>query len=148
MDRADFIVRQHDGDEDCLIRNRVSNLFGLHPAVFFYRQGGHGDAPFLEGFARVQDGPMLGHASDDVVALVFVHLHHAAQCQVIGFRGAAGKDEFFRIAVDELRDLRSRGFDGFLRLPPELMIAAGCIAKFLDEIWQHRLQDAGIHRSR
>ncbi len=148
VNRPDFIVGQHDRDQNRLVRNRFPDFVGGDLAVFSHRQIGHLDAAFLQGFAGVQDRPVFRRAGDDVVAFFLVHLHGALEREVVGFRGSAGEDDLLGVAVDELGDLLAGLFDRFLGLPSELMVAAGGVAEFFDEVGQHRIEDSGVHRCR
>ena len=40
VDRADFIVRQHDGDEDRLVGNGFPHILGIHHSEFIDREIG------------------------------------------------------------------------------------------------------------
>src|SRR5206468_7032067 len=70
----------------------------------------------------------------------------ALERQVVGFRGPAREEELLGIAVDELGDLLAGVLDRFFGFPPELMVAAGGVTEFLDEVGEHRLKDSGVHR--
>ena len=98
----------------------------------------------LERAATVQHGLVLGDASDDVIALIFVKLDDALDCQVVGLGGAAGENDFLGLGADQRRDLFARATNGLLRLPSEAMVAAGGVAELFSEIRKHRIEHARI----
>src|SRR5258708_35714458 len=92
--------------------------------VLLHRQIRDACAVLLEALAGVMHGLVLGHARDDVIALLAVHLGGALDRKVVGLGRAAREDNLLRIGADEIRDLLSRLFDGLFGGPPERMIAA------------------------
>src|SRR5579862_2097617 len=87
---------------------------------------------------------MLGDATDDVVALIFVKIDDALDCQVVGLGSAAGENNFLGLGSDQRGDLFARATDGLFRLPTETMVTAGGVAELLGEIREHRIEHARI----
>ena len=148
MNRPDFVVGQHDGDEDRLVRDGFPDLVGIDEAFFTDRQVRDLDAALLQRLAGVQHRPVLRATGNDVVAFLLVHFHDALERQVVGFRGPAREDDFLGIAVNEFGDLLAGVLDRFFGFPSELMVAARGVAEFLNEVGQHCLKDSGVHRGR
>ena len=147
VNRADFIVGEHHGDQDRFVRDRLPHVFRIHHAEFIHREIGDGRLALrFEGLGGVDDGAVFGGGGDDVVALLLVHLQHALDGQIVRFSRAAGEDDFFGISLDQLRDLLAGVFNRFFCRPAEGMVAAGGVAELLDEVGQHGLQHPGIHR--
>jgi len=140
------LIGVHDGDQDRFRRNCRFQIVQADAAIALHWQIGHFKAVLLEVFAGIQHRFVLDGLGDDVIALFAEHLRDALDHQVVGFRGAAGEDDFLRRGVDQRSDLLARGFDGLFAGPAERVIAARSVAEFLGEIRQHRFDDARIHR--
>ena len=87
---------------------------------------------------------MLGDATDDVIALIFVKLDDALDCQVVGLGSAAGENNFLRLSPNQRRNLVARPTHGLFRLPSKAMVTAGGVTELLSEIGQHRIEHARI----
>ncbi len=146
IDDADLIVGVHDGDQNRLRRDRLADVLGIDAAIPLHRQIGHLIAVLFQPLARVQHRFVFNRLSDDVVALFAVHLGNALDHQVVGFRCAAGKDDFFRRSADQRGNLRARDFDGLFASPAKRVIAARRVTKPFGEIRQHGVQYARIDR--
>jgi hypothetical protein len=78
------------------------------------------EALLLEALARVEDGLVLGHRRDDVVALVLVELGHTLEGEVVALGGAAREDDLFlSFAPMSAGDALARELDRLFRLPAE-----------------------------
>src|SRR3954447_15456596 len=126
-----LVVGGHDRNQDRLVGDRVAEVVEADQAVLLYRQVGHPVAVLLEGLARVDHRLVLGDRSDEMVALLAVHLGDALDRQVVRLGGAAGEHDLFRVRADEIGDLLARLVDCLLGRPPERMVAAGGIAEHL-----------------
>ena len=145
MKRADLVVGPHDRDEHGLVGDRVAHRVRIDHPVLVDRQIGHCRlAGTLERAATVEHGLVLGDATDDVVALIFVKLDDALDCQVVGLGGAAGENNFLGLGADQRGDLVARATDGLFRFPSEAMVAAGGVAELLGEIREHRIEHTRI----
>ena len=105
-------------------------------------QVGDAEALLLELLAGVEDGLVLGDLGDDVVAALAVHLGDALDGEVVALGGAGGEDDLLGGGADELGDLLAGDLDRLLRLPAELVVAAGGVAELAGEVRHHRLQHA------
>src|SRR5205823_1317066 len=149
LDRADLVVREHDRDEDRLVRDRLLHVVHVHEAVRLHRDGRHLAPLPLEPLAGVEPRALLDRRRDDVVTLLAVHLGDAFQRQVDRLGATRGEHDLLGVArADEARDLRPRGVDGALGLPPEGMVPARGMTEPLGEVGQHRLDDSRVARCR
>ena len=145
LDRSDLVIAVHDGDQHGLIGDRFAKLIKIDQSVLAHGQVSHPATMFFQSLTGVQHRFVLGRGSDDMVALLGIHLRHTFNCQIVRFRGAAGEDDLFGRGANQIGDLFAALFHGFLRDPAEAVIAAGGVAKILGEIRQHGLKHTGIH---
>ena len=147
--RADLVVRHHDADEDGFGRERLFHLLCRHPAVFVYRQIGHGEALFFQRGAGVQNRVVLDGGGDDMLALGRKRVRYALERPVIRFRTAGGKIDFLFLCADGRRHLTAGLFQRLLRLTAK-GVNAGRVAVDFGHDRQgslHRLgADAGRRR--
>ncbi len=129
-----------------LVMARFRSSRSMRPS-FCYGEIGHFVAVLLQALTGIENGFVLGDLGDDVVALLAVHFGGAFERQVVGFRGAAGEDDFLRRRADQTGDLRAGVLDRFLGRPAKGMVAAGGVAELLVEVRQHRFDHPRIHRS-
>ena len=149
LDRADLVVREHDRDEDRLVRDRLANRVELHQTV---RPHGHVrrlEALPLQALTDVQARPLLDGGGDDVVALFPVHLGDALDREIDRLGPPGSEDDFLGIpGADDLRDLIPRAVDGVLGLPAERVVPARRVAELLGEVGNHRLDDPWVYGRR
>ena len=106
---TDFIIGGHNGNENRLVRNRLTQPVDAYQAIPIHGKISHLTTLFLQGFAAVQDRFVFSHASYDVIALVAVRLGDSFNSQVVGLRRTAGKDNLPRRGcMDQSCDLLSR----------------------------------------
>ncbi len=148
LNHADFVIGVHERDQDGLVRDRFAQHVQIHYAVGFHGQIRDAVPVLLEFLAGVEHRFVLGRRRDDVVAFFGVHLGHALDRQVVGFGGAAGENNFLGGRADQIRDLLARVVDCLFRFPPETVVAAGGVAEFLREVWQHGVDDSRVSRRR
>ncbi len=117
LDHADFVVHQHDGDQDRIGTNRFGQLLDGDQAIVLRLQISCLKTLALQFTNSVEHGLVLGLDCDDVLALGFVELRSTFQRQVIAFRGAGRPDDFTGIGIDQGGDLRARFFHGLFRAP-------------------------------
>jgi len=144
LQNADLIVRRHDRNQDRFAGHRVLQLVHVDQPVGLHRQIGHAESVFLQALAGIQHALVLGHLSDDVVALLAIHLGHALDRKVVAFGGAGGEHNLFRSRANQFGYLAASLFHRLLGHPTELMIAAGGVAINLAEVRQHRLKHPRI----
>src|SRR5277367_6820471 len=100
IDHSNLIVGIHDGNQNGGWADSGFQLIQVDPAIFLHRQIGDFKTVFFQALAGIQHGLVLDSLSDDVIALFAEHFRDAFDHQVVGFGGAAGKDDFFRRGVD------------------------------------------------
>ena len=93
LHRADLVVGEHDADEDRLVGDGLLHVVRVDAAVLVDAEVGDLEALFLEALAGVEDGLVLGHRRDDVVALVLVELGDALEREVVALGRAAREDD-------------------------------------------------------
>ena len=98
LDGSDLVVREHDGNQDGLVGDRVADLLRGHPAVLVDLEVGDLEALALEPLAGVQDRLVLGPGGDDVVALLLVELGHSLDGEVVRLGGAGAEDDLLLVA--------------------------------------------------
>ena len=104
LERADFVVGMHDGDEKRIRSDGGFYRRGVYLPHVIDRQAGGLDAETLQKTAHFQDGRMLDGTRDQVAAAVRRH-DDAFQGMVVGLRTAARKDDRFRRTIQEFGDL-------------------------------------------
>ena len=145
LDDADFVVGEHDRDQDGLVVHGALEVFEIDEAVFLHRHVSDAVAVFLQALAGVEHGFVLGDRGDDVVALLAVHFGDALDGEVVALGGAGGEDHFLGGRADQLGDALARGLHAFFGGPAEGVIAAGGIAELLHEVGQHFFQHPRVH---
>src|SRR5438876_981664 len=101
LDRADLIVREHDRDEDRLVRDRLLHVVDVHEAVRLHRDVRHRESLPLEPLAGIEPRPLLDRRRHDVVALLAVHLGDALEREVDRLRAARREHDFLGVARSE-----------------------------------------------
>ena len=142
----DLVVREHDRDEDRLVRDRLAELLCGNTAEFVRRQVGDVETLPLEPLGGIQRRLVLGADRDDVIALLLVELAGPLEGQVDALGSAGGEDDLFLVPADQGGDLLARPIHGLLGLPSERVAARGGVAELSGEIRHHRLQDPRIER--
>ena len=97
----------------------------------------------------MEKGFVLDLGGNDMIALLPIHFGDALKREIIGFRGAACKNNFLRLgSIDEACNLSARDFNSIKRFLAKGMIAACGIAKDSPVKRLHRLEHARINRGR
>ncbi len=143
---AGFVVGPHDGDDCGIGADRLVEQVQIQRAVRFDRKIGHVVTSALEEFAKIEVGGMFHGRSDDVA---FVGLEHqgAMDCRIVALRPATGEEDFFRLGIDERRNLGSSFLDGPGHLASEL-VSARRISPMLGQERKHRLEHFRRHLGR
>ncbi len=108
LDRADFVVRRHDGDEHGIRANCGLDRFRRNDAIRIDRQNGHLKALAFERLGAVQDGVMLNRRDNQVTPLFLVGAHRALERPVVALRAAAGEENLRARRTDHVGDLLAR----------------------------------------
>ena len=148
MNRADFIVGEHDGDQDGLCADCPAHLVRVHQPVTVHRQVSDPAAGAFQPLASVEHRIVFGGNRDDVIAALMVQLRHSPDGQIVGLGGAGSENDLFGAGADQLSRLFPGQLDRRFRLPSEGVLAAGCVAEFLKEIRRHGLKDPRVHGGR
>src|SRR6185369_13869791 len=69
LDRADFIVRQHHCNEDCIGTKRCGDVFNSHDSISVNRQPRNFPASFFQFRTNTSDRWMLDRRGDDVLSM-------------------------------------------------------------------------------
>ena len=93
---------------------------------------------------RVEHGSVLGCHAHQVPAAARLALADAADRQIVGLGGSAGKDDLLRLSPDCRRDRLAGRIRCRLGFPTIGMVDAAGVAEPLREIRQHRLQHARV----
>ena len=111
LNRAKFVVRVHDGDENRLGAKRTANVFGINDAIAGNREPGNLNTLFFEGFDGIANSAVLDGRADDVLFFTAYRGDKAEDCQVVGFRAAAGENDFGWLRADQRGNGLAGGFD-------------------------------------
>src|SRR6185369_11664273 len=147
LQNTNFVVGSHDRDKDRLVIDGALEIVEIDQAVFLHGQVGYAIAVFLQTLTGVENGFVLGHRGDDVVALLAIHLRHALDSEVVAFCGSRCEDDFLGGRANQLGDALTSELDGFFGRPSKRMIAARGVAELFHEIRQHLFEDTRIHGS-
>ena len=143
LDGADFVVGQHDADENGVRRNGPFHRGGVHHAVLVHVQGSDPIIQEPQGAQGIEHGFVLDVGGDDVAALLPKPDGHAFQGVVAGFRAAGGEDHFLGLGVDQRRHLAPGVFQGLGGRLAHLILGGGIAQDGLDMLG-HRLFHLGV----
>jgi len=103
LDRAGFVVSQHDGDELCVWLESGFDGCRIDEAVACWRDVCDLEAAAFEGFGGVEDGMVLDLGGDQVGWLVAVEegLQDAGEGEIVALGSAGGEDQLLCGAVEE-----------------------------------------------
>ena len=145
VDRADLVVRRHDGDQDRPIGQGIGHGFGRDPAVLVALDDR--DLPALAGPAACigsRTALCSADGRDEVVPLPLGGLGQSLDGEVIRFGRARGEDDLPALGADRPRHLLPGELDRLLGLPPESVGDARGVAVELGEVREHRLDDPRV----
>jgi len=152
LDRADFVVDGHDGDERGARPNRFGQRRKIEKPIAFHRHHCEREPFALELPAGFQHAFMLGRDGDDAIAVGTPLVAQKTDCafdrRIVGFRRPRGEDDLARFGADQRRDIAARALDRLRRLAAEAMTGRMRVAEFLGEIGQYRRDDARVGRRR
>jgi hypothetical protein len=101
LERADFVVGVHDGDEDGLCGDRGCNFGWLDPTIPIDGQIGHVVALTLKGAERLAYRRVLNGRGDDVAAARPADRGDTKEGEVIGLAAATGKNHLVRVGAKQ-----------------------------------------------
>mgnify|MGYP001196551236 FL=1 len=143
LDRAYFVVRVHDRDEDGFGRDGFLDLFGVHQTVAIYGEVRHGEALPFQVAADFLDGGVFDGRGDNVTPSMPVAGRDAFDRVVVGFGAAAGKHHSARFATEQSRDLSPSSVHAISHLDAE-GVAARRIAEAVPDVRHHRVGDLWV----
>ena len=144
LDYSKLVIHRHDAYQQGRGLNGRLQLREVDQSVRLHRQVGDFKPLHFHVPRRIEHAFMLGLHGDDMVFLFLVKRTDGFQRNVVGFRRAAGENNFFRIGINQPRYLLARYFARGLRLPTERMAARVRITKLLGKVRQHRLHHPRI----
>src|SRR6185437_3235045 len=145
LEHANFIIGVHDADENRLIRERCFQIFEAEQAIARDQQVSDAITLFFQTLAAIEHSLMLAGNSNNVVALVSAGLGYAFDREIVALGRSRGEDDLLRVSANQLCDLLAGSLNCLLCFPAKLMAAAGCIAKLLREVGEHRFEDPRIN---
>src|SRR5256885_15839220 len=99
----------------------------------------------LEPLAGIEDGFMLGHGSDDVIAPAAMSFGDAFDRQVVAFSGARSEYDFVVLRANQGCDLCPRGLNRLVGNPSKGVATAGGIAECVREVRKHLIEHTRIN---
>src|ERR1041385_3660233 len=148
LDGPYLVVRRHNAHENRLLREGGEELIVVDEPLSVDGEVGHPVPRLLEPAAGVEDRAVLGLNRDDVVSLLPPRFRNSLYREVIGLGGAARENNFPRFGMDCGGYGRAGRRDRFFGGPAEAVLPAGGIPELRCEVREHRLQNAGVDRSR
>ncbi|MCY1172415.1 hypothetical protein D9M73_125500 [compost metagenome] len=119
VDGADFVVHVHDRNQDGVVTQLGFDHLWGNQAISARLDVGHFEAFTLQLAHGVQDSLVLNLGGDQVLALGGIEMCRTLDCQVVGFGGTGGPDDFARVGVDQVSDLTTSVFNGLFSFPAE-----------------------------
>src|SRR5450830_1542839 len=114
LNHADFVVDQHDRDQDGVGTHGCGDLLDSHQTIVLRLQVSRFETLTLQFAESIQHSLVLGLDRDDVLTLGLVELCSTLDCQVVAFGRTGSPDDFARIRVDQLGDFFACIFHGLL----------------------------------
>ena len=147
LDHARFIIGVHDGNENRIVAQGLSDGFGRDPAVGFDRDIGHVVPLLFQGLEGPQDGVVFYSRRDKMAAVGEIGPQEAEDGQIVRFRAATGEDQVFALDAQAVGHLAARRLDGSPGLLAEIMKARR-ISVSRRQIRHHDVQDTRVQRRR
>ena len=148
LDNTDFIVDSHDGNQNSVITHGRFQCIQIQKTIGQNVHVGHIKAFRFQMTHAVQNGLVFGLHRDEVLAAVFIKVSNTFERQVVRLGSPGCPNNFARIGVDHLSDLRTGFFDSLAGFQSVRMRIAGRIAETLVEPGNHLFYNTGINRSR
>ncbi|OIQ75280.1 hypothetical protein GALL_430540 [mine drainage metagenome] len=123
LDHADFVVHQHDRNQNGVGTQGIDKTVQVEQAIGLHVEIGGLEAAAFHFAHRVEHRLVLGLDGDDVLALALVELGGALDGQIVGFGCTGRPDDFLGVGVDQRGDLLARLFHRSLGLPAPGMAA-------------------------
>ena len=146
MDHANFVVDEHDADQDGVFANRGFENVHVDQAVGLHVKVGHLKALTLEFTHGVQHRFVFGFDGDEVLASGLVEMRRAFDGEVVGLGRARSPDNFTRISADQGGYISTGFFYRFFCFPTPGMATRRGITKVLAQPRNHGVDHAGVDR--
>src|SRR5260221_9668032 len=121
LNRPQFVVGVHDGDQRGLWTDGLADSFGIDEAVRIDCQvsdfdgvaaAGDGTAFLFKSLAGVQNGFVLNLSGDDVFGGACGVSDNTEDGVIVGFGATTGENDFLGAGTDQPGNLFAGGFDG------------------------------------
>ncbi|MNX65889.1 hypothetical protein D3C86_969640 [compost metagenome] len=116
---ADFVVHVHYGDQNGVFAQCSFNHGRGDQTVFGRLEVSNLETFTLQLAHGVEDSLVLNLGGDQVLAFGGIEMCRTLDCQVVGFGGTGGPDDFTRVGVDQVSDLTTSVFNGLFSFPAE-----------------------------
>src|SRR5476649_2300994 len=148
VDGADFVVHVDHGNQDGVFTQRGLDHGRSHDTVGGWLEVGDLKTFTLQLAHGVEDSLVLNLGGDQVLAFGRVEMRRTLDCQVVGFGGTRGPDDFTRVGVDQICDLTTGVFDGLFSFPAEHMGTGRRVTEVSvdQQAFTHLLRDTRINR--
>ncbi len=132
LNRTDFVVRRHDGDERGIVGDGVFELLQINMTLLVHIEIGDSEAFVFKRLAGVEHCVMLNARSDDVPAAARRStLYKTGDGKVVRLGTAAGKNDFGRVSrIQCLCNLGTCVLHGVARLVADAVQGRGVAVKF------------------
>src|SRR6185503_1208605 len=102
LNRTDFIVCSHDGNENCIRSERLFHTIHRCLTTLIHRQIGDFKAFFIPKiFTWVENCVMFDRTGDYVLSFIVKVSRHAQNCQIIALRSATCKNYLAWLALPD-----------------------------------------------
>lgn len=146
VERANFIVGEHKGDQNRIRANGLFHLLDGDQAITARHQVSDFKSLALQRAARIDDSFVLDFRRDDVLTALFIKMRNALDGEVVRFGSTRCKNDFFARSADQRTNLIASNLYSLFSLPTETVAAAGCITKDRRQIGHHRIEYPRIER--
>ncbi|MNF77257.1 hypothetical protein D3C84_593980 [compost metagenome] len=119
VDGADFVVHVHDRHQDGVVAQFGFDHLRRYQTIGARLDVGHFETFTLQLAHGVEDSLVLNLGGDQVLAFGGIEMCRTLDCQVVGFGGTGGPDDFTRVGVDQVSDLTTSVFNGLFSFPAE-----------------------------
>ncbi len=143
LNRSHLVIGVHDRDEDRLRRQDLFERFQVDQPRPVHGNGAHSESHGLKMPADLCDGRMLDGGGDNMAPVIPPGESGALDGMVVGFRSAAGENNFDGIAIEKIGRLAPGLFDGLSGFDAVSM-GTGRISKVIGEERPHGLVDVRI----
>ena len=139
LNRADLVVRRHDGDEHGIRADGRFHGLRRNHTVRVHGQNGNVESFAFQRLGAVQNRVMLNRRDNQMTPLFLVRAHYALERPVVALRAAAGEENLRALGADDVGNLLARLLHRRVAGVGEA-VCAGRIGILLGQVWHHGLQ--------